>query len=406
MSDRVRDTLDHCVKCTICETMCPVAAVTPLFPGPKYVGPQAERYRDPAGEVSPDQSLDYCSGCGTCTLVCPQGVKVAEINAQARAAMKAQRGMPWRDRFISNTILGGRLSMLGAPVYNRVITNPLARRAIERGMGVHRAAPMPRVQSTSFRTWTWGRALRGRKLRSHRRVVYFHGCAANYYETRLARRAVAVLEHQGLEVLIPRQGCCGLPQQSNGLFDEARDSVTHLAAQLAPYARRGLDILGTSTSCSLMLRREAREVLSLEDRPDMRDLAPRVFDICEYLLAMHHRGELRTDFQPMPMTVPYHPPCQLKAHNIGTPAVELLGLIPGMRLIDSNVTCCGVAGTYGLKTEKYDIAMAVGEPLFRQVRGSEMACCDSETCRWQIETATGVTTVHPVDLLYMAYGLG
>ena len=31
-----RATLDHCVKCTICETSCPVAAVTPLFSGPKF----------------------------------------------------------------------------------------------------------------------------------------------------------------------------------------------------------------------------------------------------------------------------------------------------------------------------------------------------------------------------------
>ena len=44
----MRDSLDHCVKCTICETYCPVAAATPLFPGPKYVGPQAERFRGTA----------------------------------------------------------------------------------------------------------------------------------------------------------------------------------------------------------------------------------------------------------------------------------------------------------------------------------------------------------------------
>ena len=34
LGDLMRDSLDHCVKCTICETYCPVAAVTPLFPGP------------------------------------------------------------------------------------------------------------------------------------------------------------------------------------------------------------------------------------------------------------------------------------------------------------------------------------------------------------------------------------
>ena len=72
-----RASLDHCVKCTICETHCPVAAVTPKFTGPKFVGPQAERFRH--GE-SVDHSLDYCSSCGACTLACPQGVKIAELN--------------------------------------------------------------------------------------------------------------------------------------------------------------------------------------------------------------------------------------------------------------------------------------------------------------------------------------
>ena len=92
-----RASLDQCVKCTICETQCPVAAVTPLFPGPKYVGPQAERFRE---GLSVDYSLDYCSGCSICTTVCPQGVKIAEINARARAVMKRDR-MPLRDRLIT-----------------------------------------------------------------------------------------------------------------------------------------------------------------------------------------------------------------------------------------------------------------------------------------------------------------
>ena len=97
MTQLMRDTLDHCVKCTICETYCPFSAVTPLFPGPKYVGPQAERFRG-ADEHSPDVSVDYCSGCGICTQVCPQGVKIAEINSQARAALEERRHPAARPR--------------------------------------------------------------------------------------------------------------------------------------------------------------------------------------------------------------------------------------------------------------------------------------------------------------------
>ena len=88
--DLLRDSLDHCVKCTICETACPVSNATPLFPGPKYEGPQAERFRV-RGQPSVDSSVDYCSGCGICTQVCPQGVKIAEINAQARTSSSCRR---------------------------------------------------------------------------------------------------------------------------------------------------------------------------------------------------------------------------------------------------------------------------------------------------------------------------
>ena len=73
-------------------------------------------------------------------------------------------------------------------------------------------------------------------------------------------------------------------------------------------------------------------------------------------------------------------------------------------MIELDVDCCGVAGTYGVKQEKYEISMAVGERLFGDIRaaGADLAACDSETCRWQISHGTGVASVHPVELLYRA----
>ena len=35
--------------------------------------------------------------------------------------------------------------------------------------------------------------------------------------------------------------------------------------------------------------------------------------------------------------------------------------------------------------------------------GAAAAACDSETCRWQIQSATGVPTRHPVEFLLDAY---
>ena len=105
---------------------------------------------------------------------------------------------------------------------------------------------------------------------------------------------VALLEHNGIAVEVPKQDCCGLPLQSNGLFDDARGYVHRLAERLAPSARAGVDIVGTSTSCTLMLKREALEILGHgATTRSCASVSERVFDICEYLLAMHDRGELR-----------------------------------------------------------------------------------------------------------------
>jgi glycerol-3-phosphate dehydrogenase subunit C len=403
LGDLMRGSLDHCVKCTICETFCPVSNVTPLFPGPKYVGPQAERFRV-RGEESPDDSLDYCSGCGVCTQVCPQGVHIAEINTQARAELKERTGFTLRDRLLARPDMIGRLAAPVAPLANRTLASRPLRLLAKSIVGLDHRAALPSYPGGTFQRW----ARRHTSPPAPRQVAYFHGCGTNWSEPRTGEITVELLEHLGVHVDVPRgQACCGLPAQSNGMFGLARRYTRRMARRLAPAARAGIDIVGTSTSCTLMLKREAREILELEDDPELRVVSDRVYDICEYLLMLHDRGELRTDFQPLPITVTYHAPCQQQGHGIGKPALDLMALVPELRVIENDATCCGVAGTYGLKHGKYEIAMDVGAGLFAQIADAEpeLAVCDSETCRWHIEQATGVRCVHPVEILHRAAGL-
>jgi glycerol-3-phosphate dehydrogenase subunit C len=403
LGDLMRGSLDHCVKCTICETFCPVSNVTPLFPGPKYVGPQAERFRV-RDETSPDQSLDYCSGCGVCTQVCPQGVHIAEINTQARAKLRERTGFKLRDRMLARPDVIGRLSTPVAPLVNVTLHHGATRAIGEKLLGLDRNAALPSYPGRTFQRW----ARKHSSPPAARRVAYFHGCGANWSEPDTGEKTVQLLEWLGCQVDVPKgQLCCGLPAQSNGMFDLARKYTRRMAKTLAPSARANVDIVGTSTSCTLMLKREAREILGLDGDADLRAVSDGIYDICEYLLMLHDRGELRTDFKPLPITVTYHAPCQQQGHGIGKPALDLMALVPELRVIENDAVCCGVAGTYGLKHEKYGIAMDVGRRLFGQIADAkpELAVCDSETCRWHIEQATGVRSVHPIEILHRAAGL-
>jgi glycerol-3-phosphate dehydrogenase subunit C len=158
----------------------------------------------------------------------------------------------------------------------------------------------------------------------------------------------------------------------------------------------------------LTLKDEAPELLARHDS-DAHALSSAVWDIFEWLRDLHDQGELQTNFRRLEMILPYHAPCQYRAHLVGKPALEILSLIPGLDLRESHARCCGSAGTYGYKVEKYEISMAVGEELFSFVKAQgpdvNMTACDTETCRWQIERGTDLPSRHPIELLAAAYGL-
>jgi glycerol-3-phosphate dehydrogenase subunit C len=410
---------DDCLKCNVCNSVCPVSRVTDLFPGPKYVGPQAQRFRlativPPQSaasprDASPDHTVDYCSGCGMCTIACPADVKIAEMNNRARAEIAAARRPRLRDWLLGQTDLVGRVGVATAPLANWSLRNRLVRRLIELLVGIHRRAPLPVFASRTLRRQLdLDRRDRPRDPSGEpppdRAVVLFHGCAANYYEPHVAIAAIDVLRRNGLEAIVPPQICCGLPLMNNGLYSGARERAASNLPVLAEYAQRGYRIVGTSTSCTHTLKAEYREMLDIDDA-DARAVAAATWDICELLVDLHDDGRLDTRFGRLDETLPYHAPCQLRGHGIGMPAMELFALIPGLTAIDMDHDCCGVAGTYGLKKEKYAIAMAVGDPLFRRIRAvdSARAACDSETCRWQIHAATDRPTRHPIEILAASY---
>jgi len=405
--EQVQYTADLCVKCNICTSHCPVANVTELFPGPKFVGPQAQRFRNPK-ELSADNSVDYCSGCGVCTMVCPHGVKVMEMNAKARYKLyKDKKPIPLRNRLLGRTDLQGSLGSPFAPIANFVFGVKPLRTLTEMVLGIHRDAPFPPFSFETFPGWFKSVYQKsGRPLKSDKKLVYFHGCSTKYYEPHLGKAAVAVLEHNGYEIIVPDQVCCGLPMLSNAEFEAARKNANRNLQSLGKYVRQGYQVVGTSTSCTLSFKSDYLHILDINTE-EAHLVAKNTYDICEFLLDLANTGELKTDFNPIEATFPYHSPCQLKAHNMGLPAIDLMEMIPGVKIEHVQADCCGIAGTYGYKKEKYQIGMDVGKPLFDQViaSGAKTAICDSETCRWQIAHATGAKMIHPIELLAQAYGL-
>ena len=126
--------------------------------------------------------------------------------------------------------------------------------------------------------------------------------------------------------------CCSLPMLSSGEFDKAKDRSRKTIVNLKKKLNNVRNIVSTSTSCSLTLRKKYSEYLDFVVQ-DSLNVSRSIKDICEYLLETHF-DFLSKNLNSLNLKkVFYHGPCQLKSHSMGLPALEIMRLIPQLKIV-------------------------------------------------------------------------
>ena len=389
--------LDQCIKCSICTAFCPVLKATGLFPGPKLAGPDAERFRqkDIAALASWTEFCDYCK---ICERVCPYNVPIPWLHLRALLASRRQKKPSFRDWLLGHAYFLAKLGSWSAPFSNWIYGWSLARWLLERGLGMAPEVKMPFFRGQTLAAW----------FRAHRPaqgppLAYFYGCHTNYVDPQVGRDVVFVLEKNGFAVFLPEQECCGLPLISNGFFDLAFNLAQKNLTSFRKVIAEEVEIVFSSPSCGMTIKEEYDQILNL---PGAKEVGANFVEISQFLWHLHEQGKLDRSFKDIRGTFYYHAPCHVRALKIGLPALDLLSLIPGLKVIEIPEGCCGLAGTYGWKKEKYKIAREIGEEIFQFIRRGKPqgVISDCEACRLQIASHTGVKTYHPVQILRQAYG--
>lgn len=236
------------------------------------------------------------------------------------------------------------------------------------------------------------------------KVAFFYTCSVNYNVPDVGKACVEVLEKNGVAVLAPEQRCCGMPFLDCGDLDGMQANVRFNVARLLPLVREGYDVVTPGPSCSLMLK---QEYPGFFPSPETREVAAATYDACEYLVKRKAEGKLATDFTRPLGTVVYHHACHLRAQRMGPKAVQLLRLVPGTR-VQMVEACSGHDGTWGMKTEFFQLSLKQGEKLFRGMKApaADFAASDCPLAARQIWQGTDLAAVHPILLLHHAYGLG
>ncbi len=361
--------------------------------------------------------VDHCYLCDMCYMTkCPYvpphawNVDFPHLMLRAKAVRFRKGETRTRDKLLANTDLVGRLA--GIPVISQTVNaanrNASFRKVLDKTLGVHPEAPVPAYHSKTFRKRFHTESAAPTPAGHTRgRVALFATCYGNYNAPVIAEDLVAVLRHNGIEVILaPKEKCCGMPKLELGDLDGVRAQKEANIPVLAKLVDDGYDLIAPVPSCVLMFKQELP--LMFPNDPEVAKVRAAFFDPFEYLWLRHKESKLITNFPNALGKVSYHVACHLRVQNVGMKTRDVLKLVPGTE-VEPIERCSGHDGTYAVKSEYREASVKIARPVASRVEAAQADhfASDCPMAARQVVSVmeAPVTPEHPLSLLRQAYGI-
>ncbi len=379
------------------------------------------------GELESVESIGFAPVVEACTLCdlcymskCPY-IPPHEFNLDFPHLMLRYRALefstgkvPPLRKVMARTDVTGTLAKAVAPLANWATKegNALTRPLLEKTLGVHRDAALPKFHSKTLLRQTREPLPLNKVAAAYgRKAVIYATCYGNYNDPKIGLATRKVLAHNGVETEVVYPGCCGMPLLEQGNIAAVAKAARWVAAELRSWIDRGYEVIALVPSCALMLKSEWP--LIVPDDENVRLLSDATRDIAEYLVALSKDPGLTTGIQPLNEGITIHIACHARAQNIGQKAAELLRLIPD---IDLQVMerCSGHGGAWGVMVENFDVALKVGKPVAQQALKTRnrlvlsecpLAATHIRQGMEKLDEKVRVEEAHPIEIFARAYGL-
>ncbi|TQF41843.1 lactate dehydrogenase [Bradyrhizobium sp. UNPF46] len=350
------------------------------------------------------ETLKLCVSCKACRHECPTGVDMAKMKIEVLAARAASHGLTLRDRLVGYLPRYAGLASRFAPLANFRNSSPLLRKLFERFAGISARRALPAFRSDMFVP-----SAEAIGPETGREVVLFADTFNRIYERENLDAALRVLTAGGYRVHLPkpvsggRPLCCGRTFLSAGLVDEARAELDRLVTAFAPFAARGVPIVGLEPSCLLTLR---DELASLRKDDDAKAVGAHALTFEEFLVREAEAGRLQLPLGTVADKAVVHGHCHQKSFGAFKPVEQVLRLVPGLAVETIESSCCGMAGAFGYGADTYDASIEMAElsllPAVRKADQATLVVADGTSCRHQIHDGTQREALHVARVLAMS----
>ncbi|MFC5278117.1 LUD domain-containing protein [Halorubrum rubrum] len=418
--DDLRETL-YCIRCSACANSCANFQHVGghAFGGETYSGGIATGWEAGVhGQESAAEFNDLCTGCSRCVNQCPVKIDIPWINTVVRDRINRGKegkfdflvegltpdaepgGVDFQKRLFGNFDALARLGSAFAPLSNWVARSAPARSMMERTVGVDSRRELPQFERESLVDWFADRGPRVDPDEARRKVALYPDAYTNYVRTERGKAAVRVLESLGVRVDVPAAGESGRAPLSQGMVATARSNAEAVYEALSPAVAAGRDVVVIEPSDLAMFRREYERLLP-EDNYDA--LSENSYEVMEYVYGLLEDGANADALSAGDgERIAYHGHCQQRTLGLEPYTLAVLEE-RGFDVVTSDVECCGMAGSFGYKSEYYDLSVDVGETLVDQFTTDDAAdrtvVASGTSCLEQLDALLTRRPAHPVRLL-------
>lgn len=344
-------------------------------------------------------ALDLCLSCKACATECAAGVDMAKFKSEFVQHYYEEKGTPLRAWALGRIAPLSKLATTFAPISNWMMRRSLFKR-------VMRVAPertMPAFTFNTFDKWWRNHSPlplgEGSGVGEQRKVVMFVDTFTRYNHPQIGIDAVEVLERAGAEVIVPPWKCCGRPMLSQGQPNAMLDAARFNVAQLAPYAKQGVPIVGLEPSC---ISAFTDDYLDLIPGEDTTAVAKAFMSVEEFWIADVGLRVAPSKIENPKSKILLHGHCHQKS-SYGTKGTRAALAQAGCAVNEIDSTCCGMAGAFGYEVEHYTISQQVGElsvlPAVRNAPADTLIVAPGTSCRDQIQHFTGRAALHPIEVI-------
>jgi L-lactate dehydrogenase complex protein LldE len=221
------------------------------------------------------------------------------------------------------------------------------------------------------------------------KVGLFIPCYVDQLYPQVGLATLGLLRQLDLDVEFPvEQTCCGQPMANAGCAPEAASLAERFLRVFGDYDH----VVAPSGSCVSMVRNHYRELLG--DREDLRRLAGRTFELCEFLVDVRRVKKVEGEFR---HRVGVHQGCHGlrelrlgRASELVAPAFDkvraLIGQLQGISLVEvERDECCGFGGTFAVDEAAVSCAMGRDRVADHERAGAEVIAGADMSCLMHLD---------------------